>query len=85
MESFTVLIRDISHVSQEKNPSEIAGNGFSTTCCTHKHSMRKVAPPQFLHSFLIFISQKVAAYVFRRFADSSLSRIQLMSKVEVLK
>jgi Ca2+/Na+ antiporter len=69
----------------KKNPSETAGNGVSMTCCTPRHSMREVAPPQFLHTFLIFISQKITAYVFKHFPDSSLSQMQLISKVKVLK
>jgi hypothetical protein len=46
---------------------------------------RKVAPPQFLPCFLIFISQKVAAYVLKGMPGSSLSSIQFIFEVLALK
>ena len=54
MEPFTVLVRDGSHSSREKNSSRIAGNGVSMTCYTIRHGKGKVAPPRFARSFLIF-------------------------------
>jgi hypothetical protein len=64
MEPFTVLVRDGSHISREKNPNEIAGNGFSMTCRTPRHSTRKVALPQFLRSFMIFLFPKKLLHAF---------------------
>jgi len=58
MEPFTVLVGDCSRISQEKNPSGIAGNGVSTTCYTPRNGVREVAPPRFLRRFLIFYFSK---------------------------
>ena len=37
----------------EESSIETAANGVPTTCCTPRHTMRKVVPTQFLRSFLI--------------------------------
>jgi hypothetical protein len=57
MEPFIVLVRDGSHIPRVGggNPSGIAGNGVSTTCCTPRHGTRNVAPSRVLRGFLIFI------------------------------
>lgn len=78
MKPFTVLVRDGCHISREKNPSGIAGNGVSTTCCTPRQGTRKAGPPQFLRSFLIFVFTKIAAHFFKRVPDTSLRSIQFI-------
>ena len=53
-------------------PGRIAGNGVST-CCTPRHSMRKVAPPQFQCTLLrIFsnVSQALFSATFNLFLQS---------------
>ena len=42
----------------EKNPSWIAGNEVSATCCAPRRGMWKLAPPRFLLRFLIFYFPK---------------------------
>jgi hypothetical protein len=44
--------RRLPHLPEESS-TEIAGNGVPTTCCTPRHTMRKVVPTQFLRSFLV--------------------------------
>jgi hypothetical protein len=65
----------------EKNPRGIAGNGVSMTCCILRHGVRKVDPPRFLRSFLIFYFPKVAAGVLKRISGSSFGSIQFMCEV----
>ena len=45
--------RRLPYFPGKKNPSGIAGNGVSTTCCTPRQGTRKADPPRFLCSFLI--------------------------------
>ena len=47
-----------------KNPSGIAGNGVSTTCCIHRQGTRKSGPPRFLRSFVIFLFPKSCCTLF---------------------
>lgn len=54
MEPFTAVVRDRLPYFLGNIPSGIAGNGVSTTCCTPRHSTRKVAPPLFQCSLVQF-------------------------------
>ena len=65
MKPFTMLVRDGCHISRGKNPSGIAGNGVSTTCCTPRQGTRKAGPPRFVRSFLIFLFPKSCCTLFQ--------------------
>ena len=47
--------------------------------------MRTVTPPRLLRRFLIFISQKVASYVFKHVPGSAVDSIQFILELEVFK